>query len=773
MRDRITAVLAALALAVAILAMGGAPRWAQAVVALLLIGALAPTLWSRRGLQQISPLVAGLGIGLALTVLQLVPLPAALVAWLDPIGVGLRDDGAALLGTTSWQTITLDVPGTLRGFAYFAILLGVASIALRITPSSRGRFRVLAAVGLACGLVAAIVAIHQLLGAKQLYGFYAPHATPAVLGPLLNENHLGCLMAMGVTVNIGLAMHRAQRIWMRVLWLALVAACGATTVATHSRGATIALLVGSAVAAGVLVGQRLSPGATRPQGDRRKRFLASSLPIGVVAVCAIVMVVYSSASGIERQFAMTSMDEISRPRTKFAAWRSAAELIEDSPWVGVGRGAFEPAFTRVHPASGVQTFSHVENEYVQAVLDFGIPGTVLLALATLWLAVTAIRRWRDGPLAAGALGALAVVAVQSNIDFGLEMLGIAVPSTAIAATLAYVPIRKLEARLLWFARGRTLAQIAVLAVAATVLLSSATTSIEEDHVRLARTHARDDLRAAMARHPLDYYGYALSAEVMLRAHDGDAIRMLNHAMRLHPTQPGLHHLAARLLYQLGHVEQAGAEYGLALRATPDLAAMLGEIASSFSPAQAAAAIPTELPSPDAVVAILEGYGRADTAILWLGDILVAKPDDLRACELLYGVSMRQQNLHAAEVAARGCVQTRPDQHTRLVLARMLVERKAYSAALAYVADVESWTGMIDEKVGAWLAACDAHLGLDHFDAAKKCLRRLDVSGNINADQRPMIADRIAAVEKARQAASDTTPAPSSATPGSAPSSRPH
>src|SRR5690606_33741716 len=98
---------------------------------------------------------------------------------------------------------------------------------------------------------------------------------------------------------------------------------------------------------------------------------------------------------------------------------STTSLVEESPWAGIGRGAFEPVFTRVHPGAAFHSFSHVENEYLQAVVEWGIPGSVFLFLSALWFGITAARRWHQGPLAAGALGAITAVALQSTVDFGV------------------------------------------------------------------------------------------------------------------------------------------------------------------------------------------------------------------------------------------------------------------------------------------------------------------------------------------------------------------
>ncbi len=150
---------------------------------------------------------------------------------------------------------------------------------------------------------------------------------------------------------------------------------------TLSRGGALALGIGGFVTIAALVAQRFVANDTPRR--RRAGFLSSSLPIGIVSVCAVIVVLYASAGGVKDQFTRTSLDEIHAPRSKFAAWRSAVELIDESPWVGIGRGAFEPVFQRVHPASAYATYTYLENEYLQAVVDWGVPGALVLAFVAI------------------------------------------------------------------------------------------------------------------------------------------------------------------------------------------------------------------------------------------------------------------------------------------------------------------------------------------------------------------------------------------------------
>ena len=743
-RDWVTAIACLAAIAVSIFAVGGVPRWAQAIAALCVALAIAATLPSRRGLRRASPLIIVITISIAITAIQLLPLPAGILESLSPTAMALREDGAALMGISPWPSLTTDVPQTLTALVFFTTLLGIAHITLRVATTERGRYRILVAIGTMCGLTAGIVGIHQLFGLRALYGLYEPdYAAPRMMGPLLNGNSLACLTAAGAMIAIGLAAYRRQKGWLRVIWLIVVAGCGAVTVATVSRGATIAFAAGSLVTIAILIGQRIlsSEGSRR----RRSRFVTNALPIGILAGCMVVLVIFTNASMVERQLSQLSTQEFHQTRSKFAAWKSAMTLIEESPWLGIGRGAFESNFTRVHAPSGLAIYSHLENEYVQAVVDFGVPGALAIGLAMIWLAVLAVRRWRDGPLTAGALGALTVVAMQSNVDFGLELLGLAAPVVAIAATVTYVPLR--DPKYLNAARfGRVIHVLALLA-GALLMFTSATTSLPEDHEALRARPTIAMAREVLERHPLDYYGYAVAAEQLDRNNDPRAIKLLNHALRMHPTHPGLHRLAALMLSREGFTAQATIEYGEALRNSLDARKLLREILARFSPEQAASAIPLDYGDPAEIVRIISDLGHTHVAILWLTRVLSHQPKSSRACDLLFMIALRDQSHEAARLVSDRCLSYMPDYQTRLATAQLLASSKAHANVIKLLADVETWQTRVDDKIDAWLALCDAHAALETIDEAKRCLRRLDASPDMRLERRLEIMKRLEAFQK--------------------------
>jgi O-antigen ligase len=754
LRDSASGLIGACSVATAVFAVGGAFRWIAGIVALLVACSVTLVVTSRRGFAQRSPLVALLATAFGLTALQLVPLPAAWLEHLQPVGHALRADGSIVADVHPWQALTLDAPGTLRAATFLLTLLGASIVALRFASAERGRLVCLGLVAATCGVVALVVGIHTIFGATALYGVYDPiHATPPVLGPLLNANHLGALTALGAVLSAGLIFYTKQSNAARATWAVTLVICIAVVFATLSRGALLALLVGLGVTLSTLLAQRIAP-ATQPLSSksRRAKLLANTVPLVIVAVCALVIVIYTSAGTAAEQLRSTSLDELQEPTSKFAAWRASLQLVEESPWLGIGRGALEPVFTRVHPASGFVTFSHLENEYLQALVEWGIPGAIALGACLMWLAVRAVRRWRDGALIAASFGGLAAVAVESCVDFGIELLGFALPATIVAATVAYVPLQRVSNAVL--TRTRVLRGLLVTALLASAILLylPVTRTVDEAHRAAEQVTSMSGVRAMIEDHPLDYYNYAIGAELLLRARDPQAIALLNHALRLHPTHAGLHRLAGRILLATNHMQQAAIEYATALRYSSDPRELLLEIPRRFSPEVVPAAIPTDYPNVDLVTRTLVDSGNARVAIAWMSRLVDADPTALANAERLYALAVAQHAWPEAEHAAHLRVERNPTPRNRLMLAELLARRGAHADVVDQLADVGTWHGRVKDQVTAWFLLCDSYLALRRFDDATRCLRRLDGSGLLRPADRSQIARRLEEIAQARETA---------------------
>lgn len=725
-RDQLSLALCCLSLALAVLCIGGATRWAQACVAAVVAISVATTVPARRRFGRWPPLLVLFGVAFAWTVVQWLPLPDALVSTLTPTLDALRRDGAALAGVHASSTLSVDPPATLRAAIFLVTLSGIALVALRLAVSEAGRYALCAAVAGLAGLTAVIAGIHELVSATALYGVYEPrYGVPPILGPLLNTNHLGCFMAVGAVTSTGLLFHPRGSVARRILWGVCAAACIAVTAATYSRGAMIGLAAGTVVTLATIVAQRMNQMVRVGSRERRERFLVTSLPIGVVVLCGLVLAVYLGAGTVIQQLEQTSLDEINAPKSKFEAWRSSMQLVEDAPWTGVGRGAFQSAFTRVHPASAFFTFSHPENEAVQAVTEWGIPGSLVLALLAGWTVILALRRWTDGPLAAGALGALMVVAFQSNFDFGMELLGVAAPVVVLLSVLTYVPLNLAREEQLRHLRQERIGYVGIMLCGAVLLLTPATQPLGEAHETLSGSPTRAEIIASIEQHPLDYVAFAALAEQLAKVGERGAVSVLNHALRLHPTHPGLHWIAARLLVRQ-HPAQAESEYLMAVRYSKEPRPVIAELVAQLPAERAASALPTELPIAT-TTAILRELGRADVALYWVEHVL-AVTGDPRAADSLYALALTQKDFAAAERAARSRCSDLPTPRCQIDLARVLVLQGRREEEIALLHGVADWQGKPDDRITAWLMLCDAHAARGSLGDARSCLRRLEISG---------------------------------------------
>lgn len=697
----------------------------QAAVAAAVAATLVPLVFSLRRFERVPPLLVLLLGASGWTALQLVPLSGGIVESLSPTMAGLRADGALAAGVTVRTCLSMDPPATLRALTFLLTLSGIAIVALRLSVSERGRYALAASVAVVLGAAAVVTGIHEILGATSLYGLYTPqHLQPLIMGPLLNTNHLGCLMAVGVVTNVGLLVYPKQTSLRRTLWASCGLVCAGVTVATLSRGAVLGLGIGLVVALFGFVVQRLQ--ASRKSRRRRERLLINTIPIGIVIACGLVVAVYIGAGSVMHQLENTSFTEVHAPTSKFAAWKSSFTLIDEAPWVGVGRGAFESVFTRVHPASAFTTFSNPENEGLQALVEWGIPATILLGLVALWMMLLALRRWNDGPLAAGALGAIVVVLFQSNFDFGMELLGLAVPVIVLLSTLTYVPLVEMPKEALPRARVVRGLHIAIILGGGILLLTPSTRLVDEVHGALRGERDAAVVRDEIAQHPLDYFGYAALAEIELRQSGPASVSILNHALRLHPTHPGLHRIAARLLVRAKRPEQAEVEYSLALRYNKDVAPTIAEIVKIFDATRAARTLPAML-DLEATVRALDQAGKPGIAILWLSRVF-AETRNSRFGDALYSLAMREKNYGAAEQALREPCRRLPSPRCHLELAQIMNLAGRPADVVVELKDVDQWTGRNDERLAAWLLLCDAHLATGARAAARECLRKLDISG---------------------------------------------
>ncbi len=627
--------LALLALAVPF-ARGGVDWPVQA--AALAVAGLAALLsaGSRRGSTPL--FLAGLLAVALATAAQLLAVPAALHR-LAPGAASMFRTALEPLGLyPAARSFSLDPPATGRELAKAAACLLAALAAARLAGSRRRKELLLAAVALAgvgisvAGLFAAGAGVGPLLEPRLTF---------------VNPNHLAAFLDLTSMVALGFGLRSRGRT--RLLWLIGFALAASGVFLSLSRGGIAAFFVGVAAVALLHLRRERSETAT-PRPWRR-----AALPVAVAAALAVVAYLALDPVLAEMRTVKGAASE-----TKVALWPVALGMLRHFPLTGIGRGAFPAVFTSYQTETGAVTFTHVENEWIQAPVDLGLPVGLFLVAVVVWTWLSAARARDLSRPEMGALAGMAALGAHDALDFSLELLGVAIPFAVMLGLLA-------RPRPAW-----NLRPVAIRAAALVLLaLGAVGMKLHLDHpgdaegAAIARARTPDEA-VALARskvrwHPADYLPQA-AAGVRLAAAGrcAEAMPWLGRAMLLNSSAPEPHRFAARCFAAGGKADLARREYRLAVLLGDEGA--LAEAAARFDSLDELLAVTPDTPQGLNALARLLGPSRpADAAIV------------LRRAWEVYGDLAALRDLASVTLALG-----KPDE--ALDLARAYRERKRTEAA---------------------------------------------------------------------------------------------
>ena len=130
-------------------------------------------------------------------------------------------------------------------------------------------------------------------------------------------------------------------------------------------------------------------------------------------------------------------------------WKISGQILRQFPIFGTGLNTFGTATVVYHPPGADQHFTEAHNDYVQLVVEGGVFAFTLVLLAMIGVGRGIAARFRekvDGPdaywLRVGATTGLIAIALQSAVEFSLQMPGNAVLFVVLLAMALYVPARR-------------------------------------------------------------------------------------------------------------------------------------------------------------------------------------------------------------------------------------------------------------------------------------------------------------------------------------------
>ena len=455
----------ALLLAWGALAFGGEYAWAYApllvfgaTVGLLALVTPAPA----RGGS--TPVAAALGLVFCAGALQVVPLPEPVLTAVSP--ARSAHDYAAFYAAATPAAPTADAavprpPRTLSiapsrtrlGLAFLAGLsvffLGCVRALSAVRPSGLARALVV------LGVVVALAGIVQEAGGSlRVYGFWFPRKAWQPAAPFVNENHLAGWLVMALSLSAGYLCGGAARVRWRppADWRGLV-------VRLASRDANEIVLVGFAVlvmALAILVTGSVSGMvclgavswvsaalALRRQPGRGRRVL---LP-AALALVPLAAAAWAGLAAVGDEASRTLSTALS-PEGRIGLWEDTLRMVRDFPLAGVGLNTYGVGMLayQTHGLDARAVEAH--NDYLHLAAEGGLLLGLPIAAAAAVFVREVRRRFREGTddtrtwwLRAGAVTGLGGLALQSLVDFSLQLPGNAVLFALLMAVAVHRPAR--------------------------------------------------------------------------------------------------------------------------------------------------------------------------------------------------------------------------------------------------------------------------------------------------------------------------------------------
>ncbi|MFN0182763.1 MAG: Wzy polymerase domain-containing protein [Aquabacterium sp.] len=320
--------------------------------------------------------------------------------------------GATAVGVLgSWGLGALPAALALSALALLAAaaLMAAAGADAAVRADADRRFGWFAAGLLLAGLLSAVVAGVQVFQPDWADGNWIARSGQSdhAIGNLRQPNQLSSVLIWAVIAAIALR----ELGWLgRSVTAAAVVALVLAVVLTASRTG----MVGVAVLAGW------------GWADRRLQRLSRLLLMASPFIYAAGVLAMSHWSGDGAQaFGVAARVGGDISSSRFGIWSNTLALIAQHPWLGVGFGEFNMAWTlTAFPGRPVAFFDHTHNLPLQLIVELGLPlglavlAALCLALVQAWTRASA-RDDAAAPAARAALMMVLMIGVHSQFEYPL------------------------------------------------------------------------------------------------------------------------------------------------------------------------------------------------------------------------------------------------------------------------------------------------------------------------------------------------------------------
>lgn len=396
--------------------------------------------------------------------LSVAPLSSGALEILSPQGRALRVEVESLVSRESSSPAAplslvpfLTLQGLWFWLAYVALFFVGAYLAER-----RRRIETLTRLLFFVGVAYGGYGITQwLVGLQEFFGGDPTQAVIVARGSFDNRNHYAAFMEMLFLSSLGwlgfqkalLAgrarsmLHDARgKLFLYGLGLTII---GLGLAFSLSRSGLTFELIGCAAFAALARGASTGPDPASIDvdvGKRRTETRSRGAALGSIywalGLAVVGGAVWIGIEPIATRFGLLAHD-FAAENGRFRVWTESLAAIRDFWLTGTGLGSFRYVFPIYRGFGGRIFYSWAHNDYLQLLVELGVPGLLLL-LWILWALKRQARRVRaslryDSPLMivhSGYCAALIAIALHSVTDFSLHMPANAALLAVIAGVVA-------------------------------------------------------------------------------------------------------------------------------------------------------------------------------------------------------------------------------------------------------------------------------------------------------------------------------------------------
>lgn len=384
-----------------ILVQGGA---ALALVVAILFG-------PRPNIAPARPIWLLLLATILLMVVQLIPLPPGM--WHELPGRAMFAEADFGSQSQSWRPWSL-IPGATT-MALTGMLTPLA--VLLLMTSIRAEERLLTGnVVFLLAIVSTLLGLIQFSGGGMNNPFI--NDTPgAVSGSFANRNHFALFLAIGCLLTMFWAFSPKHSKWWRGLVAAgLLLLILLLILATGSRAGMG--LGGLAVSLGTIMFRK------KIQRDLRglPRWVQPTILATILIVFAgfiYLSVAANRAVSLQRIFYINS-----EPDMRANSLPIILDIVQNYFPFGTGFGSFDPIFRLYEPFRLLKAtyFNHAHNDFLEILIEAGLPGALLILVALGWWAMASAKAWRMPPSSASIpakLGSsiILLIIIASIVDY--------------------------------------------------------------------------------------------------------------------------------------------------------------------------------------------------------------------------------------------------------------------------------------------------------------------------------------------------------------------